>query len=259
MSIIVALSGGKASAWCADFAFKNYNKDEIILYFNDTKWEHEDLYRFLNDISKHYNHPITYDSDGRSPEDLFYDNNALANNRMPFCSRILKADRLQKFYKDGDTILFGISSDEEHRAKRIIEVYRFASLKKSKTAKIAFPLIENNINSLQIDSYLKSIGIEQPLLYKLGFKHNNCSGGCVRAGKKHWKLLYEKLPQVYLERERVEREMRDYTEKNISFFKDETLEEFRGRIDRKELSAYYYSTVDKEVETECIGVCSTES
>ncbi len=88
---IVTLSGGKASAWCADWAFKHYEKKDVILYFNDTKWEHEDLYRFLDDLSNHFDHPITRDSDGRTPEQLFYDNNYLANNLAPFCSRILKA------------------------------------------------------------------------------------------------------------------------------------------------------------------------
>ncbi|MFM6395675.1 MAG: phosphoadenosine phosphosulfate reductase family protein, partial [Planktothrix sp.] len=68
MSIIVALSGGKASAYCADYALNNFPKKDVILYFNDTKWEHPDLYRFLNDLSKYWDKEITYDSDGRSPE-----------------------------------------------------------------------------------------------------------------------------------------------------------------------------------------------
>ena len=85
--------------------------------------------------------------------------------------------------------------------------------------------------------------------------HNNCSGGCVRAGKKHWKLLYEKLPHVYEDRERVEREVRAYLGKDVSFFKDETLESFRWRIEHGELSSYY-NTID-EKETECIGICSS--
>jgi len=108
MRVIVALSGGKASAWCANWAFQNYDKKDIVLYFNDTKWEHVDLYRFLDDLSKYFDHPILYDSDGRNPEQLFNDQHAIANNRMPFCSRVLKAERLHNFYNDGDAIIFGI-------------------------------------------------------------------------------------------------------------------------------------------------------
>jgi len=253
--IIVAISGGKASAWCADWALKNYPKEDVILYFNDTKWEHADLYRFLDKLSKHFNHPITFDSDGRNPEALFYDHNALANNRMPFCSHELKAMRMQKFYKDGDTLVFGIGADEPHRAKRLDDVYFAIAEKKKKSCELVFPLIEENVTKDQIDDFLKQANIEEPILYKLGFLHNNCSGGCVRAGKKQWKLLYEKLPEVYADRERVEREMREYLGKDIHFFKDETLEAFRGRIERGELSSYY--NTDDEKETECIGICSS--
>jgi len=269
MSVIVAISGGKASAWCADWALKQYPKEEVILYFNDTKWEHEDLYRFLDDLSKYFNHPITVDSDGRSPEQLFVDHRALANNRMPFCSRELKAKRLHQFYKDGDTIVFGIGSDEPHRAKRIVEIYHTVAVEKGKWPKLTFPLIRENITKQQIDDFLKAANIEEPLLYRLGFLHNNCSGGCVRAGKKHWKLLYEKLPDVYADRERVEKKMREYLGKDISFFKDETLEMFRHRIERGDLSAHYKTDDETDVlplfqdypesekETECIGICSS--
>jgi len=237
--VIVALSGGKASAWCANWAFNNYPKEEIILYFNDTKWEHIDLYRFLDDLSNYWDHPIKYDSDGRNPEQLFYDHKAIANNRMPFCSRILKAERLHQFYKDGDILIFGIDSQERQRVNRIIGVYQTIAVKTGKWPQLRFPLIDENTTKQQIDDFLNAAGIEEPLLYRLGFLHNNCSGGCVRAGKKQWKLLYEKLPEVYYDRERMEREFMNYFQKKATILKDESLEEFRTRIEKGNLSAHY--------------------
>ena len=254
--VIVALSGGKASFWCANWAFENYPKEDIVLYFNDTKWEHPDLYRFLGDIEKYFNHPITADSDGRSPEDVFYDNHALANNRMPFCSRELKAERLQNFFEDGDVLVFGIGVEEAHRAHRIVGVYQGIATKTDKWPTLVFPLISENMSRDEIDTFLINTGIRSPELYNLGFTHNNCSGGCVRAGKKQWKLLYEKLPDVYMDRERVEREMREWLGKDVSFFKDETLEHFRGRVERKELSAHYDTGEDV---SECIGICTSQA
>lgn len=255
--IIVALSGGKASAYCAKWALENYPKDQVTLYFNDTKWEHEDLYRFMTDLEKHFDHKITSDSDPRSPEELFYDNNALANNRMPFCSRILKAERLQKYYEHGDTLVFGIGADEPERAKRIISVYEGVASRTGKVPRLVFPLIREEVTKEQINEWLDSIGIKEPLLYTLGFAHNNCSGGCVRAGKKQWKMLYEKLPEVYAERERVETEVREYLGKEVTILRGESLAEFRGRIDRGELSAHYDDKEEKE--TECIGICSKDN
>lgn len=259
MRYIVALSGGKASAWCAWWALQNYPKSSVVLYFNDTKWEHPDLYRFLKDLSNKLEHDITEDSDGRSPEDLFYDNNAIANNRMPFCSAELKARRLQKYCKDGDVLIFGISADEAHRADRIRSVYKDVARRKKANIQCVFPLIDCKVTKGEIDNLLENLGIDEPLLYKLGFTHNNCSGGCVRAGKKHWKLLYEKLPEVYADRERVERDLREWTGKDIHIFKDETLEQFRGRIERGELSKHYDSDDPPESTepNECVGICST--
>jgi 3'-phosphoadenosine 5'-phosphosulfate sulfotransferase (PAPS reductase)/FAD synthetase len=253
--VIVTVSGGKASAWCADWVLRHYRPEDVVLYFNDTGWEHPDLWRFLKDLAKYLNHEIVCDSDGRTPEDLCYDESALPNNRMPFCSKILKAKRLQRFYRDGDVLLFGIGQDEVQRAHRLVGVYQVVATKTGKACRLQFPLIHERVDKAQVNTFLRDAGLVEPLLYQLGFLHNNCSGGCVRAGKKHWKLLYEKLPEVYADRERVEREVRAHLDKDVSFFKDETLEEFRGRIVRGELSSFY--DVDEEGETECIGVCST--
>lgn len=253
MRAIVALSGGKASAWCADWAFRNFAKEDVVLYFNDTKWEHEDLYRFLDDLSRHFDHPVTFDSDGRSVEQLFYDHNALANNRMPFCSRILKAERLQKFYKDGDTIIFGIGCAEAHRARRISEVYAEYSRRKKKWPKLRFPLIGEQIGSEAIDQFLTDAGIDEPLLYRLGFKHNNCSGGCVRSGKGQWLHLLNTLPDVYAERERVERELSEHVGKECTFMKTISLKQLR-EMDESQLKLN--SIFDDEEATDCIGICS---
>lgn len=240
MRVIVGLSGGKASAWCAGWALRNFPKEGVVFYFNDTKWEHRDLYRFIDDLSRYFDHPITVDSDGRSPEDLFREYRVLASSRMPFCTRILKAQRLQVFYEDGDVLVFGIDSREPERAKNLERIYSMVAIKTGKKCQLRFPLIEERVTRDQVDEFIKSTGILEPQMYRLGFLHNNCSGGCVRAGKRQWKMLYEKLPEVYAERERVERELGELLGKKVSFLRGETLEEFRGKIERKSLSSYYY-------------------
>ena len=255
MRVIVALSGGKASAYCAKYAFQNYEKKDIVLYFNDTKWEHPDLYRFIEDLAKYYDHPITYDSDGRSPDELFFKQKALANNRMPFCSRILKADRLQNYYVDGDIILFGIGLDEMHRASRLVSAYQRVAVKRKAYPKIKFPLIETNTTSIDIDNWLLSINIAQPYLYTLGFSHNNCSGGCVRAGKKQWIKLLEKLPDVYRQREEIEEKVREYLGKDVHILKDTTLRNLRLKIESQIKIIFDDDT--ENISTECIGICNT--
>jgi len=257
--VIVAISGGLGSAWCAYWAVRKYGRNRIVLYFNDTKWEHPDLYRFLNDISSDLNIPITEDSDGRTPEEIFYKERMLGNNLKPLCSKILKADRLKAFYQDGDILIFGIGRNELHRAHRLVSRYQALSATTGKYPYLEFPLI-NAQHPLDLWSWTESNGIAVPELYQLGFSHNNCYGGCVRAGKKQWRLLRKVFPKVYLDRERVEREISEFLNRRVTVFKDESLTEFRQRIDGGRLSRFYQTSQFPLFEcSECVGICDSLS
>ncbi|PLT43544.1 hypothetical protein B8V81_5084 [Paenibacillus pasadenensis] len=59
---------------------------------------------------------------------------------------------------------------------------------------VEMPLIENNIWK---DDVLTKYGIRQPVLYDYGFSHNNCNGRCVKAGQGHYKLLKDRMPDVF--------------------------------------------------------------
>jgi 3'-phosphoadenosine 5'-phosphosulfate sulfotransferase (PAPS reductase)/FAD synthetase len=234
------------SFYAAYLSIQKYGKENVLLNFNDTKWEHKDLYRFLDDVRNYLDKDIYFDSDGRSPEQVFFDEHFLGNNRVPLCSRVLKAERLQKFYKDGDTLIFGIGLEERRRMERIIAAYQIVYAKTGKYCRIEFPLIEQKIPRFKIDEWFCRTGIKMPELYRLGFEHNNCSGGCVRQGKKQWKKLLELLPDVYGEREDLETRFRDKFGKG-SFLKDMTLKELRQDNE---------DTDDQELfDGECIGVC----
>lgn len=256
MKVIVALSGGMASAWCANWAIENWGKDQVELYFNDTKWEDQDLYRFLEDLEAHWGVKIVRDNDGRNPEEVFNDQHLMGNSRIAICSRILKAERLQKYYGDGDILVFGIDKTEEHRAVRITQVYADVAVKRKKTCQVFFPLIDQGIEKWQVRDWLKSTGIRQPRLYDMEFAHNNCAGGCVRAGKKHWNHLLKNLPDVFAERERMETEFR-FSYPNATILKDETLEAFRLRMEASNQPELW--TKEDQNVVECVGICDIET
>ena len=248
---IVALSGGVASAWVADYVIKNITSD-AVMYFNDTKWEDKDLYRFLNEIAAHIGKEVFYDTDGRDPEQVFYDQNFLANNRVPLCSRILKAERLQKYAEPGDVLYFGIDATEAHRAVRIEAIYKKLGME------CRFPLIEEQVFKPTIYQWVESIGIEIPRLYRLGFEHNNCAGGCVRSGKRQWLHLLRTLPDVYAERERVEEEFSFLSGKQQHFMKDISLKQLREEYEAQaEKERWFDMFDDGDTVTECIGICGT--
>lgn len=249
MRHIICLSGGIASAWVAKWAKENLSGD-IVYYYNDTGWEHPDLHRFLGDISLVLGISITVDSDGRTPEDVFYDQRMLANNRVPLCSKVLKAKRLQKFAQPGDVCYFGIDLHEAHRAERISQIYAGLHVL------CRFPLIETKTEKSAARKAIIDLGIQEPELYRLGFDHNNCSGGCVRAGTRQWVKLYHQLPDVFRDRERVESEISFFLGKRLTFMKDESLKELRNRIEAQ--GVLDFGQESREA-TECVGICTLEN
>jgi hypothetical protein len=75
--------------------------------------------------------------------------------------------------------------------------------------------------------------------YTDGFSHDNCGGGCVKAGQAHFAQLYKIRPQVYAEWEHNEEDVRQHIGKNVAILRDRrdgttkpmTLAAFRERIE----------------------------
>ena len=88
--IVVGFSGGVTSAWCAGWALRTFPKDEIVLLWHDTKEEHPDTVRFVHEMARALDVPVTEWSDGRSVTQVFRDEGFLGNNQNAMCSRILK-------------------------------------------------------------------------------------------------------------------------------------------------------------------------
>ena len=236
MSGIVALSGGESSAAVAVLM----SDIDPVLYFNDTRWEHPDLYRYIYAVREYLGLVLVEDNDGRSPADVARDQHMLPNNRTPFCSRILKAERLQRYAKPGDTIFFGIGSHEIHRAARIRAIYTPLGID------TRFPLIERGLDSGGARSIMDKTGIHRPALYSLGFEHNNCGGGCVRQGARQWRHLLRVAPEVFAEREELEAEFAPFTFlKDISLRRLREIEEAQGELELE----------DDGWAGECIGMC----
>ena len=99
MKHIVSLSGGTASAVAAHRVIERYGAENTVLWFADTKWEDEDLYRFLDDLEKFFQIPIQRYVDGRTPLEVAEQRKLIPNNRMAPCSLELKVYPFSKFVK----------------------------------------------------------------------------------------------------------------------------------------------------------------
>lgn len=207
---IIFFSGGKSSFSVADFVKTNFPNDNIVLYFTDTLWEDEDLYRFIYEASDKLELPMLIHSRGITPAQLMVQQKFMANNRVGTCSKELKMKVSAQFLKKGivpeiekwhnkhflrkddfiseATLYFGIGFEEMHREGPIRANW--------KPFRVEMPLIDNIIDNNQI---LKKYGIKQPRMYDMQFSHNNCKGRCVKAGQGHFKNLLMKDEKTFNE------------------------------------------------------------
>lgn len=207
---VVFFSGGGASLAVADYVLSRFPEDNIVLYFTDTLWESPDLYRMTAEASDKLKLPLLTHSAGLTPVQLMFEKKLLFNSLIGDCSKILKMKVASDFLKKGlrpvvehwrnkaflkhpdfiseATIYFGIGFDEMHREPAIRKNWL--------PFQVDMPLIENNIF---IDQAFKKWNIRKPVLYEYGFAHNNCNGRCVKAGQGHYRLLREKMPDVFEE------------------------------------------------------------
>ncbi|MCK5613563.1 phosphoadenosine phosphosulfate reductase family protein [Candidatus Pacearchaeota archaeon] len=121
MKHICLFSGGAGSAYMSYLVSQKQRYEDVILLFQDTKSEHPDAYRFRKQVSEYIGISITEVSDGRDLWELIDDNHCLPSNMIPFCSRILKQEQAEKYYKtlEDDFVLYiGYGPDEWKRIQR---------------------------------------------------------------------------------------------------------------------------------------------
>lgn len=199
-------SGGIGSAMTLEKVIARYGVNNTISLFADTKIEDPDLHRFLYELHQKLEIKMTLISYGKDPFDLFDERNFIANSRVDVCSKYLKRDLMDRwisarFKPDKCSMYIGIDHSEVHRIERLAPAklpWRYYA-----------PLAEDGLwltPEMKIE-WCERLDIKPPLLYTLGFPHNNCGGFCVKAGLGQFKMLYEHFPERYLEHERRERDL----------------------------------------------------
>lgn len=278
---VAMFSGGAGSAFVANHMVQTYGPDNCILFFTNTLWEDEDNYRFMDEVSKYIGVEITERLDGRTPEEVFYDERFLGNARLAKCSEELKVRQTIIFLEDElrnqknlePILYFGIGPHEKHRAVNLKEFYSHFPLEPIETR---FPLIDLFRGDLDAKGIIRDEwGIELPRMYNIaeqlvekennenakiilksgikGFSHANCAGRCVRGGFQHYAILYALWPERYKEQEEMEERFRESFKKDVSILKKNghsyTMREFREVMEREGFEKFLYK---EDADIPCI-------
>ncbi|PSJ71373.1 hypothetical protein C7N43_39630, partial [Sphingobacteriales bacterium UPWRP_1] len=186
----------------------------VKLVFLETGAHHPDLYRFKKDCEKWYGGSPIETYKNKNFEDIYdvfsyYGNfsatyNTPRNSGMPpktyLCTNSLKKQVREKIMRqlnwDKQVFGFEFSIHEINRALTFQQIYP--------DTKPIFPLIEEGLTKNECAGIVESAGIELPVLYKMGYEHNNCIG-CIRGGKQYWQKVRIDFPDVFNKMAQTER------------------------------------------------------
>lgn len=240
-------SGGIGSWAAARRVVDRFGSDDVTLLFADTMSEAPDLYRFLADSAADIGVPVTRIADGRTIWQLFRDERFLGNSRTAPCTSKLKKAVMDKWVKQNcdpaATVCYvGLDWTEEHRfigtASGLRPGLRRVMADKGWTYEA--PMCEPPpVAKWQMKAWAISRGLRLSESYDMGLGHDNCGGGCVKAGVGHWVTLWHVRPAWYLACEREEHDLRAYLDKDVTILTETvrgvdrglTLRDLRRRIE----------------------------
>lgn len=215
-------SGGIGSWATAKIVAQRFGTQDLILLFSDVKGfsdsphigEDEDTYRFIDEAAKNVGGELVILRDGRDIWQVFKDERFLGNSRLASCSKVLKQRPARKWLDENCSpenavIYVGIDWSESHRLPKIVKNY----LPYIAEAPLTEPPY---YDKQELIDWARREGLKTPRLYDMGFAHNNCGGGCVRAGQGQFKKLLEVMPERFATWESKEQEIRDHLGKDVT-------------------------------------------
>lgn len=203
-NIIVWISGGITSAFCAVLTPKLFPNDNIRFVFIDTGNESKDTYLFNLQIQSYLfkNIEVLKNEKYQSIQEVWRKFNSLQVASGAICSSELKRSVRIKFEKENeiDYQVFGFDISESGRALRM----RGAGVK----GKPIFPLLLFGYSKKYCIDRMVEMGFDIPDSYKNGFLNNNClKTGCVQGGAAYWKKYRSLYPERYKDMVEMEREL----------------------------------------------------
>jgi 3'-phosphoadenosine 5'-phosphosulfate sulfotransferase (PAPS reductase)/FAD synthetase len=190
--VVVWFSAGAASAVAGRLALDAYRGHlPVVFAYCNTGAEHSDNARFIADCEKWYGQPILQLKSERYEDiwQVFEKTRYLSGVRGARCTVEMKKRVRQDFERPFEDIqVFGFDSSERHRLER------FKS--QNPEVMIEAPLIEGGIGKAACFSVLKSAGIDLPVMYRLGYRNNNCIG-CVKGQSGYWNKIRRDFPEVF--------------------------------------------------------------
>jgi len=172
--IICWFSCGAASAVATKLAIAQYANTgaELIIARCIVKEEHPDNDRFAADCEKWFGMPITNmvaEEYGGSVWGVMQRRRYISGVDGAPCTMLLKKKVREDFQQPTDKHIFGYCAEELERWDKFLDANNIDA---------ESPLMDRKLSHANCLAIVKDAGIKLPVMYELGYQHNNCIG-CV--------------------------------------------------------------------------------
>lgn len=193
MRNVVWFSCGAASAVAAKLMCAEDPACEIV-YCDTSRNEHPDNMRFLKDVERWLGRSIRIiaSKDFQTCEEVWDDAWYMSGPNGAPCTTQLKKMPRREFEQPDDVHLFGFTREEIKRARD------FA--KRNPELRLRWILIENGYSKQMCLDEITTADIELPMMYRLGYPHNNCIGCVKSASPKYWNKIRRDFPEIFKRR-----------------------------------------------------------
>jgi len=190
--LVCWFSCGAASAVATKLALTEYGlMHDVVVARCVVREEHPDNDRFAADCEKWFGVPIVNlineEFDG-SVYNVIQKRKYISGINGAPCTMLLKKQVRVDFQRPDDMHIFGYCFEEQDRYDDFIDANNVICVA---------PLISRQLSHADCLGMLQNAGIELPVMYKLGYKHNNCVG-CVKAtGAGYWNNIRTDFPEKF--------------------------------------------------------------
>jgi len=199
--IVCWFSCGAASAVATKLALTQYAGREIVIARCIVKEEHPDNDRFAADCEMWFGHPITNMISEKYNGiifEVFAKRGYISGIAGAPCTMLLKKKVREDFQLPTDTHVFGYCAEEQDRWDSFLDANNIDAIS---------PLMDRGLEHSDCLAMIQKAGIELPVMYKLGYQHNNCIGCCKASGAGYWNKIRVDFPEAFDRMARVSREI----------------------------------------------------
>jgi len=175
-------------------AIKKYGDACLVVYCDTMATEHPDNERFFQDVQRWLGREIMRLRSDKyaTVDEVFERTGYMAGIYGARCTVEMKKMPRFAFQDPSDIHVFGLTAEETQRIQRMREA--------NPELHLDFVLADAGYSKADCLQVVSDAGIALPVMYRLGYKNNNCLG-CVKAtSARYWNMIRRDFPDVFARR-----------------------------------------------------------